>query len=250
MRLYELFEARHERLFHITPVGLAYQILDHGYFKCSQQAGDTDYSAHRYVGNTPVRYFLSVARSPQSAYVRQMTRRSDAYVLLELDGDRIIGNNKVQPYRDQRGYEALFKNTMGNNLNRLPKYKDKSEAELNKIAKRLVSNKSPLSTGILSQAHYEANEMEERIYSKTPTIPIRAPINQTILAAHVFLGERAGYRKDRVMKDLMVFKALCEELEVPIYVYNDPKQALLMRPTQNNQFDLTHQDSVNDTSTV
>lgn len=192
MKLEQLLTERAmTKLFHLTGMINAVEILQTGQFKLSTSTGTRDRA--RVPGATwkVDHYFLSMSRSIQSEYFHDMLGYTE--VILVIAGDKLTQRNRIRPHADKEANE-LFGD--------------------------------------------EYNEMEERLRSDKPVLPIPKPINQTILSIHcmdildphVVQGNSRRMESDRGSADALTqLRAVCAQLNVPLITYKDFNRFKLLR---------------------
>lgn len=78
------------------------------------------------------------------------------------------------------------------------------------------------------------SEMEDRIYSKTPTIPLPTPVTKLITSIHVLFEIdkiKPSLDEDRIFR-LRKLLLNAKKLHIPIYVYKSPNDWLTQNPTK------------------
>lgn len=187
-------------LYHLTRVDGAAQILQTGQFKLSASTGTRDRAQAPGATWTPDHYFLSTARSPQSHFFQDLM--SPASVVLVLSGGILSQRNKVRPHVDQIAKAEL----------------DDSWGE--------------------DYGNGGYNEMEERIYSKTPTLQLPKPLNRAITSVHLMdlnqpkLLSKAvsGVESDASEDGFRKLLAACQQANIQVVLYTDLNKFRMLRP--------------------
>jgi hypothetical protein len=166
-------------VYHMTTVRSAISILQSRQFKLSGGSGDERH-------NPSGLYYLSVARSTQSAFMQMMG--GSGAVILVLNKNRLQSNNKVVPYKDPDAAEEIGGWGMGD------------------------------------------NEMEDRVYSKTPTMRINPPLNNTVLQIRLLGGPRNKKSgADFSHEEMLLLGQLCQQNGIPFGRWADgDEQAFLL----------------------
>lgn len=195
-----LIERAMQTLYHITRVDNAAQILATGQFKLSASTGTRDKAQAPGHDWTPDHYFLSTARSPQSHFFQDLI--GPASVVLVLSGEVLAQRNRIRPHVDQIG-KAELDDGWGEDY---------------------------------GPGGY--NEMEERIYSSSPTLQLPKPLNRVITSVHLLdlnnpttLAKAvSGAESDASEEGFQRLQAVCKQNGIPIYLHKDIQRFKLLRP--------------------
>lgn len=188
-------------LYHLTRVDNAAQILQSGQFKLSASTGTRDRAQAPGHTWTPDHYFLSTARSPQSHFFQDLI--GPASVVLVLSGEVLAQRNRVRPHVDQvakADFDSSWRADYGNG---------------------------------------GYNEMEERIYSNSPTLQLPKPLNRVITSVHLMdlknnpkLLAKAisGVESDASEEGLHKLLATCQQNNIQVVLYTDLNKFKMLRP--------------------
>lgn len=70
------------------------------------------------------------------------------------------------------------------------------------------------------------DEMEDRLVSSKPILPIKGPINDTILAVHVHADLKYLPAVEKITAAVNQFEQLCKSHNIPFYFFKDPKEVI------------------------
>lgn len=195
-----LTERAMQTLYHLTRVDNAAQILQSGQFKLSASTGTHDRAQAPGHDWTPDHYFLSTARSPRSHFFQDLL--GPASVVLVLSGEVLSQRNRVRPHVDQIAKADL----------------DSGWGE--------------------DYGHGGYNEMEERIYSNSPTLQLPKPLNRAITSVHLMdlnnprmLAKAInGAESDASEEGFRKLLAICQQNQIPVVLYTDLNKFRMLRP--------------------